>query len=82
MVFYWCRIKPELAFYVKMIHETILDIGYFMLMLLLCIMMFANGIFVLNRGTVNNFLKDMQVTEPSPLFSASFNNEYFDAIMS
>ncbi len=55
MLFYWCRITPELAFYVKMINETIIDIGYFMIMLLLCIMMFANGIFVLNRGSINNF---------------------------
>jgi len=59
MVFYWCRIQPELAFYVKMIHETILDIGYFMIMLLLCIMMFANGIFVLNRGTANIYKEEL-----------------------
>ena len=82
MLFYWCRIHPELAFYVKMVQETIYDIGYFMIMLFLCIMMFANGIFVLNRGTANNYLEDFESLEQSPLFPASFNNEYFDAIMS
>ena len=82
MVFYWCRITPELAFYVKMINETIVDIGYFMIMLLLCIMMFANGIYVLNRGTQNAFEQSLTQEEESPLFTPSFNNEYLDAIMS
>jgi len=55
MVFYWCRITPELAFYVKMITETFYDIRYFMIMLFICIMMFANGMYVLNRDTANTF---------------------------
>lgn len=55
MVFYWVRVFPELAFYVKMITETMVDIFYFMIMLILVIMMFANGMYVLNRASITNY---------------------------
>ena len=51
-------------------------------MLILCIMMFANGIYVLNRGTKHVFDQDMLQSDINPLFSSAFNNEYLDAIMS
>jgi hypothetical protein len=82
MLFYWCRIVPELAFFVTMVQQTIQDIAMFMIMLILCIMMFANGIYVLNRGTNKFYDKDMLQSDINPLFSSAFNNEYLDAIMS
>ena len=82
MLFYWCRIVPELAFFVTMVQQTIQDIAMFMIMLILCIMMFANGIYVLNRGTKHVFDQDMLQSDINPLFSPAFNNEYLDAIMS
>lgn len=49
MIYYWMRLFPQLAFYVTMITETVKDIGWFMIMLLLCIAVFANASFVLNE---------------------------------
>lgn len=48
MVYYWMRLIPSLAFYVTMIYETVKDITYFMMMLALCIAVFANAHYVLN----------------------------------
>lgn len=73
---------PELAFFVTMVSETISDIGMFMIMLILCIIMFANGIYVLNRGTKHIYDQDMLSTDINPLFSPAFNNEFLDALMS
>jgi hypothetical protein len=80
MVFYWVRVFPELAFYVKMITETMVDIFYFMIMLILVIMMFANGMYVLNRASITNYA-EIQSFEENPLFPPSFNVDFFDAIM-
>lgn len=49
MVYYWLRLFPELAFYVTMIFETISDISNFFVMFVMCVAMFANAIYVLNK---------------------------------
>ena len=46
---YWLRLFPDLSFYVHLTQETLADIGYFMIILLIVIMMFANAVFVLDQ---------------------------------
>ena len=47
-VFYWMRLFGNLAYYVKLIQDTILEMGNFMLMCMIIIFAFANFFFVLN----------------------------------
>lgn len=48
MMYYWMRLHPGLAFFVTFLTEVVKDIGPFMLMFAICILMFGNAIFVLN----------------------------------
>lgn len=55
-VFYWMRLFSALAYYVKLIQQTISDSLYFMLMVFLIILSFANFFYVIDRnikGTVD-----------------------------
>jgi hypothetical protein len=47
-VFYWMRLFSELAYYVKLIQDTITESGAFMLMVCIIICSFANFFFVIN----------------------------------
>lgn len=47
-LFYWLRLFDSLAYYVRMVSETIKDISYFIILLVLCIFTFAHAVFVLN----------------------------------
>lgn len=48
MLYYWLRLFPELAFYVEMIAETVKDIRHFLVIFVLCIVVFANAFYALN----------------------------------
>lgn len=45
-VFYWMRLFSSLAYYVKLIQQTVVDSAHFMLMVLIIILAFANFFFV------------------------------------
>jgi hypothetical protein len=47
-VFYWMRLFTSLAYYVKLIMETIASSLPFMLMVLIILMSFSNFIYVIN----------------------------------
>lgn len=47
-VFYWMRLFSSLAYYVKLIQDTIAESGAFMLMVAIIICSFANLFFVIN----------------------------------
>lgn len=49
-VFYWMRLFESLAYYVRMVTETISDISFFIILFLLCVLTFAHAVFVLNRN--------------------------------
>ena len=49
-VFYWMRLFSALAYYVKLIQQTIADSMYFMLMVLIIINAFANFFYVINKN--------------------------------
>lgn len=51
-VFYWMRLFSSLAYYVKLIQQTISDSLQFMLMVLIIILSFANFFFVIDRNLV------------------------------
>ena len=57
-VFYWMRLFSSLAYYVKLIQQTISDSLQFMLMVLIIILSFANFFFVIDRNLVLNFAGD------------------------
>lgn len=51
-VFYWMRLFSALAYYVKLIQQTISDSMNFMLMVFLIILSFANFYYVIDRNLV------------------------------
>ena len=72
-IFYWMRLFPELAYYVKLISQTILDSMSFSLLVLIILISFANFFYIINRnneegGSVN------YVTEVT-------GNQFLDSIL-
>jgi hypothetical protein len=57
-VFYWMRLFSSLAYYVKLIQQTISDSLQFMLMVFLIILSFANFFFVIDRNLNLNYHED------------------------
>jgi hypothetical protein len=53
MLYYWMRLFPSLAFFVTFLVEVVKDIGPFISMFFICIFMFGNAIFVLNKSIMD-----------------------------
>jgi len=51
-VFYWMRLFEALAYYVKLIVQTLIDSGNFMLMVFIIISAFANFFYVINLNQI------------------------------
>jgi hypothetical protein len=49
-VFYWMRLFSELAYYVKLIQQTLYDSVPFMVMVAIIILAFGNYFFVVNNN--------------------------------
>mmetsp|Transcript_42077 Transcript_42077/g.55429 ORF Transcript_42077/g.55429 Transcript_42077/m.55429 type:complete len:182 (-) Transcript_42077:728-1273(-) len=52
--FYWMRLFGPTSFYVRLIQETILDIGYFLILFLFILMTFGNTLLIMNAGRDEN----------------------------
>lgn len=71
-LFYWLRLFGGLGFYVRMVSETIYDIGDFIILFFMCVFTFAHAIFVLNRNSPDD----------AELYGAFFGWKPVDAIVS
>jgi hypothetical protein len=49
-IFYWMRLFPSLAYYVKLISQTILDSMSFSLLVFIILISFANFFFIINQN--------------------------------
>eukprot|EP00351_Strombidinopsis_sp_SopsisLIS2011_P001433 CAMPEP_0116888592 /NCGR_PEP_ID=MMETSP0463-20121206/23686_1 /TAXON_ID=181622 /ORGANISM="Strombidinopsis sp, Strain SopsisLIS2011" /LENGTH=95 /DNA_ID=CAMNT_0004553655 /DNA_START=439 /DNA_END=726 /DNA_ORIENTATION=- len=49
IAFYWARIFESTSAFIRMLFEIFRDIKTFMIMLFICIMMFANSLLILNQ---------------------------------
>jgi hypothetical protein len=55
----WCKLFGPTAFYIQLIGLTIYDIRYFLLIFLICLMMFGTPLYMLNLNrTEENALVD------------------------
>jgi hypothetical protein len=50
LMLYWIRLSPKLSFYVDIVKNSIFDIQYFLLMLVLMIMTFSNALYILDQS--------------------------------
>lgn len=50
-VFYWMRLFPSLAYYVKLITDTLFDSFSFLFMVILIIMSFSSYFYIVNENT-------------------------------
>jgi hypothetical protein len=78
MIFYWMRLFQSTSFYVLMIQETMWDIRYFLVMLILCIATFANAILILDLAQENIGSDADEFTRVIP---ESIDNDIFDSIL-
>jgi hypothetical protein len=82
-VFYWMRLFEKTSFYVKMIIETMYDIRYFLIMLLVCVATFANAILILDLA--QNRAAESQIEEGSEEYARVINestgNNIVDALL-
>mmetsp|Transcript_92798 Transcript_92798/g.127915 ORF Transcript_92798/g.127915 Transcript_92798/m.127915 type:complete len:174 (+) Transcript_92798:1157-1678(+) len=53
IAFYWARIFDQTSAFIRMLFEIFKDIKTFMIMLFICIMMFANSMLILNQTRVD-----------------------------
>jgi len=60
MLFYWMRLFPKLAFYVKMLTETIWDLRHFMIFFIMIISTFSCAQYIIDTYN-ENFLIEMDV---------------------
>jgi len=77
-VFYWMRLFSSLAYYVKLIQQTISDSLYFMLMVFLIILSFANFFYVIDRNLTNSGFRYYDQYTSTP----DINNSIIDVIIS
>lgn len=75
-VFYWMRLFASLAYYVKLIQQTIYDSVPFMIMVAIIIFAFGNYFYVINRNL--NFESDGKET----YYDGFYDNSIIDVIVS
>ena len=46
----WCKLFNGTSFFIKLIIETIIDIRYFSLIFIVCLMMFGTPMYILNMN--------------------------------
>ena len=77
------RLFEKTSFYVKMIIETMYDIRYFLIMLLVCVATFANAILILDLA--QNRAAESQLEEDSEEYARVINeatgNNIVDALL-
>jgi hypothetical protein len=81
ILYYWMRLFPKLAFYVNLVTETIKDIGYFMIMFVMIIIMFANALYAINsiQPTDESY---GSLAELPTLWSSAFGQPFIDSVFS
>jgi hypothetical protein len=72
-IFYWMRLFQSLAYYVKLIYQTISDISAFMLMVLIILTSFGCFLYVCNRNLTGR---------KATYLGVYFGNEFVDSILS
>lgn len=75
MLYYWLRLFPQLAFYVTMIYETLVDISWFMISFLMCVAAFTNATYVLN------LMKTDSGEDSDLLWNTAFGVDFFDSFL-
>ena len=73
-LFKWMRLFPELSYYTRLLSETMWDIRYFMILLVLVISTFSNIIFILNAHQIPH--------GGQALYSSKINSTILDAWIS
>ena len=79
MIFYWCRLSENFAFYVLMMTESFYDIRFFLLLFFLVSLTFGNAMLILDLK-----LKNMAVgagEEYNPLMEAYMGLDFLDAFL-
>lgn len=78
VLYYWMRLVPSLAFFVTFLVEVIKDIAGFVVMFVICILMFGNAIYIINNGDKDN--RSAYFEKGELLFTESWGNEFIDSM--
>ena len=66
--FYWLKLFNSTSFYIRLIMETLIDIGYFIILFIFILMTFGNAILIMDTGREERYTKDY------------FGNDYLNII--
>lgn len=80
MLFYWLRLFQGLAFYVKLVVETIVDLQNFMIIFLMLIVTFGNALYTLNQIPVY-FDGDEDNPQYDLTWYPAFNIPFLDSVI-
>jgi hypothetical protein len=78
VLYYWMRLVPSLAFFVTFLVEVIKDIAGFVVMFVICILMFGNAIYIIHKS--NGDERSANFGGEEDLFTKSFENEFIDSM--
>lgn len=77
MLFYWMRLFPKLAFYVKMLTETIWDLRHFMIFFFMIISTFSFAVQIID--SYNMKVAEDDGTEYKGLYRQQTDGALFDS---
>ena len=83
-LYFWLRIFEGSAIYVQMINQTVYDIKEYMFVFIMCLLMFGNGILVLDNYMLQyDAAKEIYGDENTykPIIIESTGGRYFDAFV-
>jgi len=73
LIFYWLALIDKTSHFVKMVTESMHDVKWFLLMVFLCILSFANAIVILTK---------LSSDEGDPIIDKKFGIVYVDSVLS
>jgi len=73
LIFYWLALFESTSYFVKMVTSSVYDIRWFGLMMMLCLLSFANAIVILTKPASD---------EGEPVIDQKFDMVYLDSLLS
>lgn len=81
VLYYWFRLFPSLAFFVTFLKEVLYDICGFVVMFLVCILMFGNAIYVIQTSHGETRSEYHSAEGADALIPSAFNTAFIDSML-
>lgn len=78
--YYWFRLVPSLAFFVTFLQEVVYDIAGFVVMFLVCILMFGNLVYIISEAEIESFGAAGPPEDFTDIITSAFGNRFGDSL--